>query len=227
MTLIDLSHVIEAGMVTYKGLPAPHVCDYLSRDASRAAYDPGTEFQIGRIDMVGNTGTYLDTPFHRFADGEDLAEVGLDRIADLPGIVVHCPDRMAIDADVFEGLDVAGCAVLVHCGWDRHWRTEAYYENHPFLTAAAAEHLVAGGARLVGIDSHNIDDTRTRSRPAHTALLGAGLTIVEHMCNLSALPDGPFRFTATPPRVTGFGTFPVRAFARVESATAGSGLAGG
>lgn len=227
MTLIELSHVIEAGMVTYKGLPAPHVCDYLSREASRAAYEPGTEFQIGRIDMVGNTGTYLDTPFHRYADGDDLADVGLDRIADLPGIVVRCPDRLAIDADAFAGIDVAGRAVLVHCGWDRHWRTATYYEGHPFLTAAAAEHLIEGGARLVGIDSHNIDDTRTRSRPVHTALLGAGLTIVEHMCNLQALPDTPFRFTAAPPRVAGFGTFPVRAFARVESPARASGLAGG
>lgn len=215
MTLIDLSHEIEAGMVTYKGLPAPHICDFLSREASRAAYDAGTEFQIGRIDMVGNTGTYLDTPFHRFADGEDLADVGLDRVAELPGIVVRCRDLLAIDADAFDGVDVTGCAVLVNTGWDRHWRTGAYYENHPFLTAAAADRLVDGGARLVGIDSHNIDDTRTRSRPVHTAVLGAGLTIVEHMCNLSALPDGPFQFTAAPPRIAGFGTFPVRAFARV------------
>lgn len=213
MTLIDLSHVIEEGMVTYKGLPAPHVCDWLSREASRAAYDPGTEFQIGQITMVGNTGTYLDTPFHRYADGEDLSEVGIERVADLPGLVVRAGDRMAVDADLFRGLDVAGKAVLVHTGWSRHWRTEAYYEGHPFLTEAAADLLVEGGAMLVGIDSHNIDDTRTRARPVHSRLLGAGVPIVEHMRGLELLPQTGFRFHAAPPKVKGFGTFPVRAFA--------------
>lgn len=216
MTLIDLSHVIEDGMVTYKGLPAPHVCDWLSREASRAAYDPGTEFQIGQITMVGNTGTYLDTPFHRYVDGEDLSQVGLERVADLPGLVVSAGDRTAVDADLFEGLDLAGKAVLVHTGWSRHWRTEAYYEGHPFLTAAAAERLVAAGAALVGIDSHNIDDTRTRTRPVHSRLLGAGVPIVEHMRGLELLPDAGFRFTAAPPKVKGFGTFPVRAFATIQ-----------
>ncbi|MBX9575362.1 MAG: cyclase family protein [Caulobacteraceae bacterium] len=203
-------------MVTYKGLPAPHVCDWLSREASRAAYDPGTEFQIGQITMVGNTGTYLDTPFHRYADGEDLSQVGLERVADLPGLVVRAGDRMAVDADLFEGLDLAGKAVLVHTGWSRHWRTEAYYEGHPFLTATAAERLVAAGAALVGIDSHNIDDTRTRARPVHSRLLGAGVPIVEHMRGLELLPDAGFRFTAAPPKVKGFGTFPVRAFATIQ-----------
>lgn len=216
MTLIDLSHVIEDGMVTYKGLPAPHVCDWLSREASRAAYDPGTEFQIGQITMVGNTGTYLDTPFHRYADGEDLSQVGLERVADLPGLVVRAGDRTAVDADLFERLDLAGKAVLVHTGWSRHWRTEAYYEGHPFLTATAAERLVAAGAALVGIDSHNIDDTRTRARPVHSRLLGAGVPIVEHMRGLELLPDAGFRFTAAPPKVKGFGTFPVRAFATIQ-----------
>jgi kynurenine formamidase len=215
VTLIDLSHVIEDGMVTYKGLPAPHVCDWLSREASRAAYDPGTEFQIGQITMVGNTGTYLDTPFHRYADGEDLSQVGVERVADLPGLVVRVVDRMAIDGDLFDGLDVAGRAVLVHTGWSRHWRTEAYYEGHPFLTAAAADRLVEAGAALVGIDSHNIDDTRIRARPVHSRLLGAGVPIVEHMRGLELLPDAGFRFTASPPKVKGFGTFPVRAFAVV------------
>lgn len=214
MTLIDLSHVIEDGMVTYKGLPAPHVCDWLSREASRANYEAGTEFQIGEITLVGNTGTYLDTPFHRYADGEDLSDVALDRRVDLPGVAVRAEGRHAIDADVFEGLDVAGKAVLVHTGWSRHWRTEAYYEGHPFLTEAAADRLVGGGARLVGIDSHNIDDTSRRTRPAHSRLLGSGVLIVEHMCALERLPDGPFRFFAAPPKVKGFGTFPVRAFAR-------------
>lgn len=216
MKLIELSHVIEDGMVTYKGLPAPHVCDWLSRESSRAAYEAGTEFQIGQITMVGNTGTYLDTPFHRYADGEDLADVGLERLVDLPGMVVRAPTDGAVDVGVFDGLDVAGKAVLVHTGWSRHWRTPAYYEGHPFLTEAAADRLVEGGARLVGIDSHNIDDTRGRTRPVHSRLLGAGALIVEHMCALDQLPDGPFRFHAAPPRIRGFGTFPVRAFAVVD-----------
>ena len=216
MRLIDLSHVIEDGLVTYKGLPAPHVCDFLSRETSRANYEPGTEFQIGQITLVGNTGTYLDTPFHRYAEGEDLADVGLERLVDLPGLVVRVPTDGAVDADAFDGLDVAGRAVLVHTGWDRHWRTEAYYGNHPFLTEAAANWLAENGARLVGIDSHNIDDTRGRTRPVHSRLLGEGVLIVEHLRGLEQLPDGPFRFFAAPPKVKAFGTFPVRAFAMVD-----------
>lgn len=203
-------------MVTYKGLPAPHVCDWLSRAASRVAYDPGTEFQIGQITMVGNTGTYLDVPFHRYADGEDLSQVGVDRVAELPGLVVRAVGFTAIDADLFDGLGLAGKAVLVHTDWSRHWRTEVYYEDHPFLTAAAADRLVEAGAALVGIDSHNIDDTRTRARPVHSRLLGAGVPIVEHMRGLELLPDAGFRFTAAPPKVKGFGTFPVRAFATLD-----------
>jgi arylformamidase len=217
MRLVDLSHVVEDGMVTYKGLPAPHICDWLSREASRAAYDPGTEFQIGQITMVANTGTYIDTPFHRYAEGEDLSQVGLERLVELAGVVVRTGDRQAFDADAFDGLDIAGKAVLVHTGWSRHWRTEAYYDGHPFLTEAAAERLVAGGAKLVGIDSHNIDDTTGRARPVHSVLLGAGVPIVEHMRGLEELPDGPFRFFAAPPKVKGFGTFPVRAFAAVDA----------
>jgi len=215
--LIDLSHVIEAGMTTYKGVPGPIICDYLSRQASRALYDPGTEFHIGRIDMVANTGTYLDSPFHRYADGTDLAGLALDRMADLPGVVVRRPfeQGLAIDADAFASIDVAGRAVLVHTGWDRHWRTDAYLTGHPFLTEAAAVHLANAGARLVGIDSHNIDDTGGGARPVHTALLGQGILICEHMTNLAALPDGEFRFYAVPPKVAAFGTFPVRAFAQM------------
>ena len=215
--LIDLSHAIEAGMVTYKGLPAPLVCDHLSREASRGHYEPGTEFQIGRIEMVGNTGTYLDTPFHRYADGEDLSEVGLERVAGLPGLVVRAEGLQAVDRDRFEDRDLRGRAVLVHTGWARHWRTDAYFEDHPFLTEAAAAFLVEAGAALVGIDSHNIDDTRTRSRPVHTRLLGAGIPICEHMRGLELLPDADFRFTAAPPKVKAFGTFPVRAFAEVPA----------
>ncbi|MBV9881980.1 MAG: cyclase family protein [Sphingomonadaceae bacterium] len=212
--LVDLSHMIEAGMTTYKGLPGPAICDFWEREASRAFYDDGSTFQIGRIDMVANTGTYLDSPFHRFADGDDLAALDLERLASLPGLVVRSAE-MAVGAAAFEALDVAGKAVLVHTGWDRHWRTEAYFEDHPFLTEAAARLLVERGARLVGIDSHNIDDTSTRSRPVHTILLGAGVLICEHMTNLGALPDEGFAFTAVPPKIAGMGTFPVRAFARV------------
>lgn len=213
-TLVELSHVIEDGMTTYKGLPGPHICDYWTREASAAHYDDGSTFQIGRIDMVANTGTYLDTPFHRFADGDDLAGVGLERIAALPGLAVRA-ETTAIDADLFDPLDVAGKAVLIHSGWDRHWRTEAYQSGHPFLTEAAARLLVERGAALVGIDSHNIDDTSRRARPIHTILLGAGVLICEHMTNLAALPEAGFAFTAAPPKIAGMGTFPVRAFASI------------
>jgi kynurenine formamidase len=216
MTLIDLSHVVEDGMTTYKGLPGPHICDYWTREESAAHYDDGSTFQVGRIDMVANTGTYLDAPFHRFEDGPDLAGLELARLAALPGLVVRA-EGPAIDADLFAPRDVAGKAVLVHTGWDRHWRTEAYQSGHPFLTAAAARLLVERGARLIGIDSHNIDDTGTRARPVHTILLGAGVLICEHMTNLSALPDTGFHFTAAPPRIAGMGTFPVRAYAEVSA----------
>jgi kynurenine formamidase len=213
-TLVELSHVIEDGMTTYKGLPGPHICDYWSREASAAHYDDGSTFQIGRIDMGATTGTYLDAPFHRFADGDDLAGVGLERIAALPGLAVRA-EATAIDADLFNPLDVAGKAVLIHTGWDRHWRTEAYQSGHPFLTEAAARLLVERGAALVGIDSHNIDDTSRRARPIHTILLGAGVLICEHMTNLAALPEAGFAFTAAPPKIAGMGTFPVRAFASI------------
>ncbi len=215
--LVDLSHVIEPGMVTYKGLPGPLVCDYWTRQASAALYDDGSSFQIGRIDMVANTGTYLDCPFHRYADGADLAQIGLAAMAGLEGLVIRKPQTsgLAIDVADVAGIDVRGMAVLFHTGWDEHWRTDAYFENHPFLTAAAARLLVEGGARLVGIDSHNIDDTCRRARPAHTILLGAGLLICEHMTRLGDLPDSGFRFSAVPPKITGMGTFPVRAFAEV------------
>lgn len=213
--IVDLSHVIEHGMVTFKGLPGPHICDFWTRSDSAANYDDGSSFQIGRIDMVANTGTYLDAPFHRFADGLDLSELDLDGLADLPALVVRRPFDLglATDAADLAGRDVRGRAVLVHTGWDRHWRTEAYYQDDPYLTAAAAAWLVDNGAALVGIDSHNIDDTRTRERPVHTILLRAGIPICEHMTGLGALPDSGFRFSAVPPKVKGMGTFPVRAYA--------------
>jgi arylformamidase len=213
--LVELNHVIEHGMVTFKGLPGPHICDYWEREASASFYDDGATFQIGRIDMVANTGTYLDTPFHRYADGADLAGVGLDKLVSLEGVVVRS-DAMAVDAAIFEGVDVAGKAVLVHTGWDRHWRTDAYFDNHPFMTEAAARLLADKGAQLVGIDSHNIDDTRGGSRPVHTILLGAGIPICEHLTRLDRLPDTGFRFSAAPPRIVGMGTFPVRAFAEID-----------
>ena len=212
--LIDLSHDISEGMVTYKGLPGPHICDYWSREASASNYDDGATFQIGRIDMVANTGTYLDTPFHRFADGDDLARVGIERVAGLDGVLV-LSSVMAIEPDAFADIDVAGKAVLVATGWDRHWGSDAYFEGHPFLTEAAARHLADRGAALVGIDSHNIDDTRARTRPVHTILLGAGIPICEHMTRLGELPPTGFRFTAAPPKIVGMGTFAVRAFAEL------------
>jgi arylformamidase len=216
--LIELNHVIEDGMITYKGLPAPIICDYLSRVDSRNNYEPGTEFQIGRINMVSNTGTYLDTPFHRYPDGDDLAAMPLERVTALPGRVVRIGKDGSgkIDANAFSGVDVRGLAVLIHTGWDRHWRTDAYFEGHPFLTAEAAQHLRDSGAALIGIDSHNIDDTSGPTRPVHTILLGAGIPIVEHMTGLALLPDDGFHFHAAPPRVKGMGTFPVRAHAIID-----------
>ncbi|HVZ38805.1 MAG TPA: cyclase family protein [Candidatus Kapabacteria bacterium] len=218
--LIDVSHAIEAEMITYKGLPGPIICDYLSREASRAIYDEGTEFHIGKIEMVANTGTYVDSPFHRYADGVDLAGLPLDSLADLEGVVVRVPTEQhgrAIGPEHFSGIEPAGRAVLVQTGWDRHWRTDTYFEGHPFLTSAAAGYLRDAGAALVGIDSLNIDDTDDMSRPAHTILLGAGIPIVEHLANLSALPNQGFRFHAVPAKVRNFGTFPVRAYGVIHN----------
>ncbi len=266
--LIDLSHTIEAGMITYKGLPAPVICDYLSREASRAMYAEATEFHIGRIEMVANTGTYVDAPFHRFADGPDMSGLELASLADLPGVVVRVagregpggrddprgpegragrewphgsgqlegsdgsdnPDRSrgragregfaelngrAIGPEAFESHDLRDRAVLVHTGWAAHWRTDRYFEGHPYLTEDAAIYLRDHGAVLVGIDSYNIDDTGDLRRPVHTILLGAGIPIVEHMRGLEQLPVTGFRFSAVPVKVKGLGSFPVRAYARL------------
>src|SRR5436305_5413252 len=185
--LVDVSHAVESGMVTYKGLPAPLVCDFLTREASRSVYAPGTEFHIGRIDMVANTGTYVDSPFHRYADGKDLAQLPLESLAELDAVVVATSTR-AIGAEVFRGVEVRGKAVLVHTGWDRHWRTDAYFEGHPFLTEDAAVWLRDNGAILVGIDSLNIDDTADLTRPVHSTLLRADIPIVEHLARLNELP---------------------------------------
>jgi kynurenine formamidase len=238
--LIDLSHTIEHGMITYKGLPPPIISDYLSRDASRTLYDPGTEFHIGKLEMVANTGTYLDSPFHRYADGKDLSGLDLRSLANLTGVVVRqvgaaereleraripslitsansfpAGDRKITSATL-TGLDVKGRAVLFYTGWDMRWRTEDYSNgNHPFLTTDAAEYLASAGAALVGIDSYNIDDTADGRRPAHSILLAHGIPIVEHLCGLRDLPETGFRFFAVPVKVKHFGTFPVRAFAIV------------
>jgi arylformamidase len=213
--IVDLSHVIEHGMTTYPGLPGPHICDFWERSSTAKNYDDGETFQIGRIDMVANTGTYVDSPFHRYADGKDLSELPLPSLAELPGIVIRRPweNELGTGARHFEGMDVYGKAVLVHTGWDRHWRTDRYGVEHSFLTADAADWLVANGATLVGIDSNNIDDTRVRTRPVHTRLLGADIPICEHMTGLGSLPNEGFRFFAVPPKVKGMGTFPVRAYA--------------
>ena len=213
--IVDLSHVIEHGMTTYKGLPGPQICDFWEREGTAGNYDDGSTFQIGRIDMVANTGTYVDAPFHRFADGIDLADLPLPSLADVPGIIIRRPweNDIVVDVAAFADRDVAGKAVLIHTGWDRHWRTDRYGENHPFVTADAADWLIENGALLVGIDSNNIDDTRGRSRPVHTKLLGAGVVICEHMTGLGQLPDEGFRFSAVPPKVKGMGSFPVRAYA--------------
>ncbi len=213
--LVDLSHTIENGLITYKGLPAPVVCDYLSRENSKSFYEEGTSFQIGKIEMVTNTGTYVDCPFHRFENGKDMSEIGLDRFANLPAIVVRADYRLglSVDTSFFVGKSVAGKAVLVNTNWDEHWRTDRYFEQHPFVTADAATWLKDQGALLVGIDSHNIDDTRARSRPVHSILLGAEILVVEHLCNLRSVPDEGFLFSAVPPKFKGVGTFPVRAFA--------------
>jgi arylformamidase len=213
---IDLSHTIFDGLVTYKGLPAPLICDYISREQSKVNYDEGTTFQIGKIEMVTNTGTYIDCPFHRFAHGRDLSEIALEQFADLEAITIDARGTMAVGPEFFIGKEIRNKAVLVFTDWARHWNTSGYFEGHPFLTAEAAEYLKDQQAKLVGIDSHNIDDTRGRSRPVHTTLLGADILIVEHLCNLGELPDFGYRFNAVPPKFKGAGTFPVRAYAKLE-----------
>ena len=215
--IIDLSHSIEEGMITYTGLPGPKISDHLSRKASREHYAEGTTFQIGKIEMVANTGTYIDAPFHRYADGRDLSQFDLESVANLDALVLRAdPASRAITPDLFQDRDISNKAVLVHTGWDRHWSTARYFENHPFLTREAAEYLKSAGAALVGIDSLNIDDNTDGTRPAHTILLGADIPIVEHMCNLGGLPESGFKFFAVPAPVRGMGSFPVRAFALLE-----------
>jgi arylformamidase len=215
--LVDLSHEVEHGMATYKGLPAPIICDFLSREESRKNYAEGTQFHIGKIEMVANTGTYVDSPFHRFADGIDLSELPLESLANLEGVLVHAEKYgRAIPAPAFERLELSGKAVLIHTGWSRHWRTDQYFEGHPYLTKEAAQHLVDAGVAFVGIDTYNIDDTSDGTRPAHTILLRNRIPICEHMCGLENLPASGFRFHAAPVKVKAFGTFPVRAYAVLD-----------
>jgi len=215
--LVELNHVITAGMTTYPGLPGPEITPHLTREASRAHYAPGTEFAIDRISMVGNTGTYVDSPYHRYADGVDLAGLPLDSVADLPAVVVRLvgSGERGIGPHALAPYEVAGAAVLLHTGWDAHWGTERYGDPAPYLTEAAATALVDRGARLVGIDSVNIDDTQGGERPAHSILLAAGIPVLEHLTNLDQLPVTGARLHAAPPRVRGLGTFPVRAYAVV------------
>lgn len=219
--VIDLSHRIRAGMVTYPGLPAPVINPHLTREKSREIYAPGTEFAMDVITMIGNTGTYLDSPFHRYGDGTDLAGLDLSTLVGLRAEVFHLAaalsaERRGIGAEMVTDRDVRGAAVLLHTGWDCHFGTERYGVGAPYLTAAASAYLIDAGAVLVGIDSVNIDDTESGGeRPAHTLLLGAGVHVVEHLTNLGALPSQGARFTAAPPAIEGFGTFPVRAFAQV------------
>jgi arylformamidase len=214
-TLIDLSHTIFDGLITYKGLPAPVICDFLSREDSKANYEEGTEFQIGRINMVTNTGTYIDCPFHRFEHGKDLSEVALEQFADLDAIIINAENATEIGPQYFTGKEIRNKAVLVFTGWAKHWNTPQYFEGHPYLTAEAAQYLKDCQVKLVGIDSHNIDNTQGKSRPVHTTLLGAEILICEHLCNLDRLPQSGFKFNAVPPKFKGAGTFPVRAYTQL------------
>ena len=212
--IIDVSHTIEAGLITYKGLPAPLICDFLSREESRSHYAPGTEFHIGQIEMVANTGTYIDAPFHRYEHGLDIADLSLKKLVNLEGIVIRAQagNGRPVSHTLFQNIDVRGKAVLVHTGWDVHWQSEQYFEDHPFLSEETAHFLSAAGAALVGIDSLNIDDTCDGRRPVHTILLGNQIPIVEHLCHLEELPGAGFRFFAAPAKVRGMGSFPIRAF---------------
>lgn len=220
--LIEVSHTVEAGLVTYPGLPPPSISDHMTWEESRAHYAEGTEFCIRRIAMVSNTGTYVDAPFHRFRQGKDLSEVPLESVANLEGVTVRAKGLRSIDASRLAGLELRGKAILFHTGWDVHWGSDRYFDGHPYLTQETAERMAAAGARLVGIDSLNIDSTGDPSRPVHTILLGAGIPIVEHLCNLEALPDAGFRFFAVPVKVRGFPSFPVRAFAVLDDDSVGS-----
>jgi arylformamidase len=215
MTHVDLSHDITAGMVTYPGLPVPEVADHLSREAAEEIYGPGLTFQIGLVTMCTNTGTYLDVPFHRFADGHDLTGLDLDRVAGVPAVCIDRVGDVAIDLSDTDLSGLEGHAVLIRTDHSRHWGSDDYFVDHPFITESAAEALVAAGVACVGIDTLNIDSTQTGERPVHTALLRNEIPIIEHLTNLHELPSDGFAFTAVPPKIEGCGTFTVRAFATI------------
>ncbi|MTI29667.1 cyclase family protein [Xanthovirga aplysinae] len=218
MKFIDLSHTIEDGMITYKGLPAPIICDYLSREKSREFYEDGTEFHIGKLEMIANTGTYIDCPFHRYPEGKDLSDSELDKFAELDGVLIkndHRENGLEIGPECFSNRNLEGKAVLVNTSWDKKWRTDSYFENHPYLTEEAAKFLVEQKVKLVGIDSYNIDNTKSKRRPVHSVLLKNDIFIVEHLTTLDKLPNNGFHFFAVPPKIKGMGTFPVRAYAKI------------
>jgi arylformamidase len=213
---VDLSFPIEDGLPTLPGvLPEVRVGAILDHDASQARYQGQAEFYLGKVDMPGNTGTYVDAPFHRHREAADLASLPLERVADLPGVVVHAPETNApVEIDL-EPDRIHGRAILIRTGWDSRWGTDAYWEADPYLSAATLDALIEGGAGLVGVDFNNVDDTTDPARPAHTRLLGADIPIVEHLTNLGALPEDGFRFFAVPPRIVRGASFPVRAFAEL------------
>ena len=219
MAIYDLSHTIGNETITYRGFPAPIICDFISREQSKIYYEKGTTFQIARMDFVTNSGTYLDSPFHRYEDGKDLSDLALERLVHLPAIClrIHHSKKLNIEVSDLEKLEISGKAILLHTGWDEHWMTDNYFADHPYLTRSAAQYLVDKGAILVGIDSHNIDDTRSNDRPVHSILLHHDIYIVEHLCGLDAVPDEvSLFFTAVPPKIKKVGTFPVRAFVETE-----------
>ena len=216
MRYVDLSHTIRDGLITYRGLPAPIICDFLTREASAIQYDDQSTFQIGEIKMVGNSGTYMDCPFHRYSDGSNFSELFISDMADLEGVMIkhHFSKGLAIDKTHFKPFDLRNKAVLIRTDWAAKWNSDSYFENHPYLTKDAAEYIKSQSPKLVGIDSYNIDNTNVNSRPVHTILLGAGILIVEHLCQLHLLPDAGFYFSAVPPKIVGMGSLPVRAYAK-------------
>ncbi len=216
-TLIDVSHTVKDGMITYKGLPAPIICDYLSREASKGHYEDGTTFQIGAITMSSNIGTYVDVPFHRYEKGKDLSEIALSSLANLDAIKITIPEAITeIGVEHFQGKNIKNKAVLIATNWSRHWGTDTYFDDFPYVNEEAALYLRDQGANFVGIDSYNIDDTKGKARPCHSILLHEDIPICEHMTGLAELPDDNFKFFAVPVKVKGMGTFPVRAFGIID-----------
>ena len=215
MKFIDLSHTISNGMHTYKGLPPVKISDFWSREYSSSFYDKETSFHIASLEMVANSGTYIDTPFHRYEHGSDLSEIPLDKVAGLKGVCIHLPysENRVITSELLSGISIENKAVLIHTGWDEWWGQETYQRDHPYIDHDGAEYLASCKPLLVGIDSYNIDNSEGKSRPVHSLLLKNKIYIIEHMCNLGELKNIPFRFFAIPPKIKNVGSFPVRAFA--------------